>query len=154
MPHLMYNPAIPSGCFGCDKGFHPVRGHFIHHGGKNCLIAARNMTRVRSWIYKCLPLYSDLAWLHKTLLTHTYLSKHVCRGHQTSSVDSRPALLPAYTKYVLECQRRWIPALLEYLPALDLAVPTIIKGIPNMEKWAYVTSSVDWTDMKTIFFET
>lgn len=47
-----------------------------------------------------------------------------------------PACLPAYTKYVLECQRRWIPALLKYLPPLDLAVWAIIKGILNMIKWA------------------
>lgn len=47
-----------------------------------------------------------------------------------------PACLPAYAKYVLECQRRWIPALLKYLPPLDLAVWAIIKGTPNMVKWA------------------
>lgn len=50
------------------------------------------------WIYKCSPLYSNLAWLHKTLLTHTYLSKHICRGHEMSRADSRPAPLPAYTE--------------------------------------------------------
>lgn len=106
-----------------------------------------------SWIYKYSPLYSNLAWLRKTLLTHTYLSKYVCRGHQMRRVDScAPAPPPAYTKYVLECQRMWLPALVEYLPALDLAVPTFIKGILNMVKWAKVTCSADWTDMNKIFF--
>lgn len=55
---------------------------------------------------------SNIARLHQTLRTHTYLSAHVGRGYQTSRVDSRPAPWPpAYTKYVLECQRRWIPPL-------------------------------------------
>lgn len=65
--------------------------------GKNRPVAARNhLTRICSGFTNA-HLYSNLALVHNTPRTHKYLSKHICRGHQTSRAGSRQAPLPAYT---------------------------------------------------------
>lgn len=77
-PHFMCDASARPASPACDKGIQPSRG---------LIIARDNMTRVPLGIYKCSPLYSDLAWLRKTQLTYTYLSKRLSRGHQTSHTD-------------------------------------------------------------------
>lgn len=110
------------------------------------VVTCNNMTRVG-------PAFTNAHLCTVTLPDCTKHDKHMHIYQSTFAevvkwvVRIFPPALPAYTKCVLGCLRRRIPALLEYLQAFDLAVSSI-----TMLKWSQVMSSADWHDMKIIFF--
>lgn len=84
MPHSMHS-------LGCGKGFKdsripPSQRLLYSAQGKKqlCELSHAWHDLFRSGVYKCSSVYGNLDWLHKTLQTHTYLSKHVCWGCEMS----------------------------------------------------------------------
>lgn len=90
--HYAASFKVKHSCLGYDSS----TSHYIQRGGGGVgELSNRCMQHdlCLFWIYKRSPLYSNLVRLHKTLLIHTYLSKHVCRGHQTSLLARLVCLL-------------------------------------------------------------